>query len=326
VDGLKHAARALNAQNDMETLELLKKHGVTHISLMTWENFIEPYFHILYPKDASGKPAENLKESGAISGDVPKSPGNSFGIRALFQNTVPLFTRPLAFPKNQITEGLKQTVLMLEVAPEQTREEARLNLARFARIVEGNPVRAEFDLKELVDTPGVKFDANAELGALYLTQRRYDEAAKVFAVALESPDPAFRARVAALAAEGFLTGGRFAEARDVALIAARRDDATPDTLMNTAWFLATNPSIELRDAASANALIDLVENAPGAETAKVLLLRAAAAGAAGEYEKAVDFAQKAAETAPGNVEITEAAHQMAEAFRERKPWTPSSGQ
>jgi len=325
VEGLKNAARALNAQNDMETFELLKKLGITHISLMTWENFIEPYFHILYPKDASGKPAWNHKESVEISRDVAKSPENSFGIRALFQNTIPIFTRPLIFPKNQITEGLKQTVLLLEFVPEQTRDEALLHLARFARIVEGNPVRAEFDLKDLVNKPDVKFEANAELGFLYLSQRRYDEAAKVFTIALESPNPAFRARVAALAVQGFLTCGRFAEARDVVLNAALRVDATLDTLMNAAWLLATNPSIELRDAVSANALIDIVENAQGAETANILLLRAAAAGAAGEYEKAVVFAQKAFEAAPGNVEISEAAHQMATAFRERKPWIPSPG-
>lgn len=133
VEGLKAAAAALNAQSDQEALELLKQHGVTHISFLTWENFIEPFFHILHPRPGP-----------------TRSYGNSFGKRALFDRTIPAWSRPLIFPHNNITRGLNQQVLLLRVAPEQTPLDARVHLSRFVRIVEGNPQLANQLLDEVL--------------------------------------------------------------------------------------------------------------------------------------------------------------------------------
>jgi len=101
VEGLKAAAAGLNAQSDDEALDFMKEHGITHVSLMSWENFIGPYFSILYPKPPPGISYEN-----------------SFAQRALFYHLTPPWARPLAFPPNDLSKGLRQTVLMLRVDPE----------------------------------------------------------------------------------------------------------------------------------------------------------------------------------------------------------------
>jgi len=98
--GLETAAKTLNAQSNEEALERIQKLGVTHVALMTWENFIEPYFRALYPKPVPGKSVEN-----------------SFGKRALGDKQIPPSTRPLIFPPNAFTKALDQQVLLLQDPP-----------------------------------------------------------------------------------------------------------------------------------------------------------------------------------------------------------------
>ncbi|NDG73391.1 MAG: hypothetical protein EBY32_19215, partial [Proteobacteria bacterium] len=59
VEGLDTAAHILNAQSDEEALAMIKQRGITHVALMTWENFIGPYFQIIYPNPVPGKSLEN---------------------------------------------------------------------------------------------------------------------------------------------------------------------------------------------------------------------------------------------------------------------------
>ena len=191
VDGLKAAAAGLNAQNDQEALAFINKHGVTHISLMTWENFIGPYFGILYPKGAPGKSYEN-----------------SFGKRALFDKVIPPWARPLAFPPNDLSKGMQQTILMLHVAPEQSLNEAKFHLARFARLVEGNPVTAEITLKEILENAPGSSLVRMELVDLYLSQGRHREAADQTLAALKDLPPDVRKSLASQLAEKFIAAGK----------------------------------------------------------------------------------------------------------------------
>ena len=174
-EGLKSAAQMLNAQSDDEALELLQKHGITHVSLMTWENFIGPYFQIIYPNPVPGKSLEN-----------------SFGQRALFKKQIPRWARPIPYPKNFLTNALNQDVLMLEIVPNQTQEEAEFHLARYARISEGNPVAAEILLKGILDrSPGANV-ARMELASLYLDQKRFEEAKTQVIEAMKDAPPGAR--------------------------------------------------------------------------------------------------------------------------------------
>lgn len=179
VDGLKSAATALNAQSDEEALALLQKHGVTHVSLMTWENFIGPYFQILNPKPVPGRSLEN-----------------SFGQRALFKKVIPQWARPIPYPKNFLTNALQQDVLLLEIVPDQSRDEAEFHLARFARLSENNPVSAEILLKGILErSPGSNL-ARIELAELYTDQGRLDSAQDEILRAMEGLPPDQRREIA----------------------------------------------------------------------------------------------------------------------------------
>lgn len=191
VEGLKAAAAGLNAQNDEEALAFMKKHGITHVSLMTWENFIGPFFGILYPKPVAGKSYEN-----------------SFGKRALFDKVIPPWARPLAFPPNDLSKGMQQTVLMLRVAPEQSLNEAKFHLARFSRLVEGNPITAEISLKEILDAAPESIAVRMELVDLYLSQGRHREAADQTLAVIKDLSPDVRKSLASQLAEKFISAGK----------------------------------------------------------------------------------------------------------------------
>ncbi|MEX1118683.1 MAG: tetratricopeptide repeat protein, partial [Terrimicrobiaceae bacterium] len=191
VEGLKKSAEALNAQSDSEALDLVQKLGVTHISMMSWENFIEPFFGILYPERRADK-----------------SYSASFGKRALFDNQIPAWSRPLVFPPNDLTRGLQQEVLMLRVAPEQSLYEATFHLARFVQQVEGNPIQAEISYKELLQANPKEATVRLELINLYLDQKRYEEAVDQTLLALKDVPEPQQKQISARVTQALISAGK----------------------------------------------------------------------------------------------------------------------
>jgi tetratricopeptide (TPR) repeat protein len=308
VEGLRKAARALNAQTDQEIRQLFQQYGVTHVSLMNWENFIEPYFHILHPEVRGADAALQ----------------NSFGIRALYGNTIPSMMRPLVFPGSNLTEELKQKVLMLRFAPDQTMEEARLHLARYVFHVEKNSDQAGMLLRDLADSMKVGFIASAELALVYLSQNQHDQAVEYFLKALASPEPLFRQAVTAAAIEKLQRAQRHREAGTIAARAAAAEDATITTLLDAAWFFATAAQVSLRDPARAARWTERAAAVGGADEGAVLLVRGAIAGAEKDYERAAALVAEALPKIPSQSPLHDAASQMAESFRNKQPWIPAS--
>jgi hypothetical protein len=208
VDGLKSAAHALNAQSHDEALALLQKHGVTHVSLMTWENFIGPYFQIIHPKPIPGKSLEN-----------------SWGQRALFNKEFPRWARPIPYPKNFLTNALKQDVVMLEIVPNQTPEEFDFHLARFQRINENNPVAAEILLKGVLERSPGSNQVRIELAELFADQRRFDESRDQFLLSMQGLPPEVRQQIAQGGAQ--ILAQRGAQAQAEALIQAIQPASAP---------------------------------------------------------------------------------------------------
>lgn len=205
VEGLDTAAHILNAQSDEEALEMIKKQGITHVALMTWENFIGPYFQIIYPNPVPGKSLEN-----------------SFGQRALFKKNIPQWARPIPYPKNFMSNALQQDVLLLEIVPNQSRDEAEFHLARYLRISEGNPVAAEIMLKGILDrSPGSNI-VRLELSALYMDQKRYDEAKDQILLAMKDCPPQDRQQIAQGGAQLLRKCGANAQADEILKAAEAR--------------------------------------------------------------------------------------------------------
>ena len=175
VEGLQTAAHMLNAQSDAEALAMLKEHGVTHVAFMSWENFIGPYFQIIHPDPRPGL-----------------SLGNSFGQKALFNKEIPQWARPIPYPPNFITKALKQDVLLLEIVPNQSKDEAEFHVARYLRICDNNPVAAEIMLKGLLERVPQANPVRFELAELFLGQKRFDEAKEQMIASLKGAPPQVR--------------------------------------------------------------------------------------------------------------------------------------
>ncbi|MDX2081134.1 MAG: hypothetical protein SFU53_10145 [Terrimicrobiaceae bacterium] len=183
--GLQAAARMLNAQTESEALRLLREHGITHVALMNWENFVSPYFDILYPKPPPGVSVQS-----------------SFAKRAIADRIIPPWARPLVFRRDSLVASLNESVLLLRFEPGQTSAEAHLHLARFVRLVEGNPVAAEVALREIVTKVPDFVPARLELADLKASQGLFPEAVDQIRQAMlrMSPADADRTRQSLIAA------------------------------------------------------------------------------------------------------------------------------
>jgi len=303
-EGLKSAAAGLNSQSSDEALAFMKDHGITHISLMTWENFIEPYFRMIYPKPVPGKFFEN-----------------SFGKRALGDKQIPPWTRPLIFPPNTFTKALNQQVLLLQVLPDQSLDEAKFHLARFVNAVEGNPVQAEMTFKEILEESPDSNLVRVELANLYVEQHRYDEAVDQMEKALAIVTPEVRANYASQLANALKQSEQWVQLNKFLHWVAEFPDATPMTLQNTAWLLSTNPNPSIRDPKFALACCDRLEKLPH-DVSSLLLTRAAILGHSGDFPQAIALANEASAKS-SDPELKRAASDMVTSFESGKPWAPA---
>jgi hypothetical protein len=176
VDGLKAAAHALNAQSDDEAFAELQRLGITHVSLMTWENFIGPYFSILYPTPVAGKSLDR-----------------SFGQAALFANRLPVWARPIPFKPHPLAKALNQKILLLEIVPNQSRAEACRHVSRYLRISQQDLSVAENFAREAIaidpDNPATRIELAAVCltrGAVLAAAGKFDEARSAAAAAVAS--------------------------------------------------------------------------------------------------------------------------------------------
>jgi hypothetical protein len=96
-DGLKAAAAILAAGTEAEAATLARAHGITHIAIVSEENFIAPYFRLLHP--------------GASDEEV----GKCFGLRLLRGETVPPWLKVLPYQVPDDLKPLNTTVALYKV-------------------------------------------------------------------------------------------------------------------------------------------------------------------------------------------------------------------
>ena len=300
VYGLKNAAKALNAQSEDEALNQLRALGVTHITMMPWENFIEPYFNILNPEPKDGQ-----------------SFLNSFGKRALFDLSIPYWARPLVYPPNDLTQGLQQNVLMLQFAPDQSMAEAKFHLARFVRLVVGDANQAEGIFKDVLkDNPGGSL-VRLELCDLYLSSKKYNEAIDQLLIAFRDTDPATRENITNQVANVLVGAGERKLQAELVREVAGYANATGGSLLTAAWTLSTLPDPAMRDPKFALAACDRAEKIPH-DAATLLLVRSVAQAASGDFTKAAATIGDPALSEITNPQVLSKITELREAFQARK--------
>jgi hypothetical protein len=96
-NGLKAAAKILGADTEAEAATLIRAHGVTHIAIVSEENFIRQYYRLLHPSAAE------------------KEIRNCFGLRLMLDKSVPQWLQPLPYTIPEDLTALRATVMLFKV-------------------------------------------------------------------------------------------------------------------------------------------------------------------------------------------------------------------
>ena len=304
IAGLKTAASMLCAQGDEDSLKQLQKNGVTHVALISWENFIEPYFSILQ----GIKPNSDTLE-------------NSFGHRALFQNIIPSWARPIPYPPNPVTKQLGLKILLLAVTPNQSQIEAQFHLAEFL-VAQNELASAEAHLKEILAASPGSDRPRAVFARLLVATDRPTEGLKEMQRVFETAPTEARASLALDLAAVLIQKKN--PAAVVALIeSAKLSAAASPQLANIrAWILSTSSDPNVRNPPVALAILEALDNAGATAGIPYEDTKAAALAASGRYDEAVVVAERllARQIAGSQQENASFTKQRLERYRAHQPW------
>jgi tetratricopeptide (TPR) repeat protein len=113
-EGLKKTAAIYSATSEDEAFDLVKKYGVTHIAIFSWDAFAQEYAKLY---------------RGLRLNDEP--PEDAFILQLLHSGRIPRWLRPLPYQLPNQPDLKNQYVFLLEVVPNQTDEEAAVRVAMF---------------------------------------------------------------------------------------------------------------------------------------------------------------------------------------------------
>ena len=302
--GLKNAASMFCAQSDEAALKLLQEKGVTHIALISWENFIEPYFNILQGVRPNADKLEN-----------------AFGHRALFQGVIPAWARPIAYPPNPFTQQLGLRVLLLAVAPGQSPIEAKFNLAGYF-IAQNETAAAETQLREILAASPGSDKVRAVLARLLVSSGKSDEGIKEMQQVFQTTPTDVRATLA-LDLAGLLFQMKNPGSAAALIESAKVPVATSPQLANfRAWILATASDPEVRNPVVALTILDLLEQAGVSGNIPFEDSKAAALAADGRYDDAIALAEHllAKQVANGQEGSAAFTKKRLVRYRAHQPW------
>ncbi len=300
VAGLRAAAEIFSAQSPDEARRLVRQRGITHVAMISEENFLTQYFSLLHP-DPNGESLES-----------------SFGYQLLAGGDVPLWLEPIPY---DAPKGLR-------VHP------ARVALFKTRFSSAGAEADYEAALKDLVaDDPEAaegKVDAalalapdSAEfwLAKAKLVLGRGDAAGALAAVNRSAAQaaPVQRFGIFAEAAYGFHAAGALPETAQLCrqALALRFD---PTIANNLIWLLATCTDDRVRNGAEALKLAERL--APDHPEYRFLSAQAAALAECGRLREAADLSARAVAGAQKAGDEKSAADEQRHlaVYRAGRPW------
>jgi hypothetical protein len=133
LEGLKTAAAIHAAPSAEEALNLVRKHGITHLVIVSWDDFYIPYIRLARGLKAKEPPPEN-----------------TLIMQMLTKENFPAWLRPVHY-RLPIEERLRNKfVRIFEVVPNQSEEEALVRFAEFF-LLDGNVAQAETKLQKALE-------------------------------------------------------------------------------------------------------------------------------------------------------------------------------
>lgn len=300
-EGLKSAAAILAARSQDEAATLIKKHGVTHLAVISEEHFIDSYYRLLHP--------------GAKDEEVRKC----FGLQILIDRSIPTWLRMLPYKVPDDLAQLNVTVMLFQVAFEQTPADALYHVA-LAKIASGMIVEGEQDIDRLIKETPDSFQPWLRKGELLYAREDWSGSANATLTGIKKAPEGQRLGLYASAGGSFFRNGRYAEA---ILIYREALQATSNSQIAAylAFVLATAKDDRVRNGRDAQTVAEAALKAePNSPT--VLNSLAVALAENGNFEEAIVAATRALANAKltGDNAAVQTTEQRLAAFRARKPW------
>lgn len=231
--GLHAAADIFAAETDDKAAELIKKHGVTHIAIISLESFIFEYFQLLHP-ELRGNPE-------AAQAAVKKT----FGYRLLVDRAIPQWLEMLPYSVPDDLKALNITSSLYKVNFRQNVAEA-LYHAGLGLIAGGSMDQGEqmFDL--LIQKAPQIYQPYLRKGELMMARHDWNGAVQMFAKGISlAPAEEHPGLYITHAGSLYNAGQQGAAAKLYRLALAEKP--TPDIECYLGWILASSKDDSLRD-------------------------------------------------------------------------------
>ena len=300
--GLKTAAAIFSATTDREAAVLIRAHGITHLAMISEENFLEQYFQLLHP---TAKPEDARK---------------TFGYRLLVERKIPTWLQIIPYQLPPDLQSLKVSIMLFKVTFGQTDAEALYHVAE-AKIVLGDKAGAEKDFETVTRLAPTAPEPWLRRGELLIDRKAWDLAVDSFLNGIKRAPRTEWPRLCNTAASAFYTHGAIGAALRMfqESLALGFD---PAIASNVAWLRATAADASLRNGDEA---VALAQRAVQANPGSPVFLNALAAALAekGRFPEAVDAATRALDaTRSGGSDaatVTKFEQHLA-AYRASRPW------
>lgn len=300
-EGLQAAARILSARSEEEAAKLIKARGVTHIAILSEENFISQYFELLNPKAS----AEDLKKC--------------FGYRLFAEKLVPTWLRMIPYKVPDDLGALKIQVLLFQVAFDQSPADALYHIA-MSKVAVGQVSEAERDFDTLIERSPDSFQPYLRKAELLFSRGEWVRSAELSLAGINRAPVGERRAMLIEAAAKFYRQRQAAVA--VQLYRIYLNAAfDPEIAAYLAYILASSADDAVRDPQAASELIKrAAATLPSALS--VLGAQAVVAASLGNFTQAVSFQEKvvAACRQGGDVLAQDVAERRLAEFKAGRPW------
>lgn len=298
--GLKAAASIFSAPDEATAGELIKKLGITHLALISEENFIEQYFRLWRPEAS----IDDFKRS--------------FGYQVLVNRMIPSWLQMIPYKVPDDLGTLNVSVMLCKVAFNQTPADALYFLA-ISKIATGATADAEKDLDTLIQSSPEASQPWLRKAELAFARKDWDTSLVAILNGIKRSPAADRISLYANAASGFYREKLYRHT--VALYKAALEERFDPTLATyLAFALSTAADDSVRDGKVAELIArKALELAPDSPTALNSLAVALAEN--GKFAEAVETAEKAVKAAnlQGDAAAARISEQRLEAFKAGQP-------
>lgn len=264
--GLRAAASVLAAKTDEEAAQRIQELGITHLALVSDENFISQYYLLLNP------------------GATPQEAMQCFGNRVLFNKVLPTWLQILPYKVPDDVASLNVTVMLFKVNFRQTTAEALYHIA-MAQTTAGEREAAGKTLDRMIAEAPADPKPRLRRAEMLLDDAHWDEGMRL-AMEAAALLPAPEGRQVRINVAGKLY--RAGEHRRATQIYREALAATEDPEMTAylAWVLATSRDDGLRDGPEALRLAEAGLRKGKPATALALSVLSAALAECGRFPEA----------------------------------------